>query len=589
MTKMKGISKNKIIPIVGSFMLIVSMGCNKDVLEVDNPNALTEDTFWQTERDFNAGLNTVYAAQQFTAISGGGVIFENLMGDEAGTEDFYRQIEFATLNFGDASEQVVNKWNELYVGIFRANQVIDQVIENPDVFESPQEAALVEAQARCLRAFYYFLVAHTYGGAVIKITVPQSVEDQSVPFSSIAEVTEQVLIPDLTFAKNNLPPEWSQDELGRVTRGTATALLGKAYLFTEQWALAAAEFREVIDSGVYSLVANPLDNFSHLTEYNPESILETAFSLDFNPGSGGDIIDGNPFSGETGSEATNYARSVGQLQFGGFNVLLPSYNMHEMYVRDEIDPNNPVNGDNSQSLRMGVSIVPMNGDGLFYNLPIGERPGWVFGQSTYTKKYANWYHADNEDTFNRSEINFRHIRLADVYLMYAEAILEASGDVATAIEFIDRVRTRAGVITLQQYINDTGGFPPFHISEEVNGPQANVPPTVENIRTHIRRVERPLELGFEGHRWKDLVRWGIVREVLDQNLADEQWRFDNIVALNVEVNADAGTDGNGVAPLFIREKIRPDYGRASANYTPELHDYFPIPVVELQTNEELGN
>lgn len=564
--------------------ILVLSGCD---LDVENPNAITQETFWRTSSDFDAALTAVYGALQFQGVSGSGLAFEMLLGDEAGTEDFYRQIEFATLSFGDASEQVVNKWNELYIGIYRANQVLEQLPINIDVFDDPEEAISIEAQARFLRAFFHFQIAHTYGGAVIRTSIPTE-DEINAPFSTIEEVTNQVIIPDLVFAKENLPEVWPSTELGRITWGAATSLLGKTYLYSEQWEQAANEFREVIDSNLYSLAPNNLDNFSHLTEFNSESILETPYSVEFNPGANGNIVDNNTF--ETGAEANGIARSIGQLQFGAFNVVLPTYYLHELFVRDEIDMNNPINDGNTQSKRMGASIVPVNGDGLYYGLPINDRPGWVFGQSSYTKKYSNWYHLENEDGNDRSEINFRHIRLADVYLMYAEAVLEANGDVDTAIEFIDRIRRRAGVITLSQYINDNGGFPQFHISEEVNGAQPLVAASVATVMTHIRRVERPLELCFEGHRWKDLVRWGIAGDVLNDLLQDETWRIQNQSGiLDVIVNPNIPGSGAGVAPLFIREKVRPDFGQASQNYNSAIHDYFPIPALELQTNDQIGN
>ena len=554
--------------------ILMLTGCD---LDIENRNAITQETFWQTPGDFDAALLTVYAALQFQGVSGAGIAFEMLLGDEAGTEDFYRQIEFATLGFGDASEQVVDKWNELYVGIFRANQVLLNLVTNADAFDNPEDIVSMEAQARFLRAFYYFQLIHTYNGAVIK--TEQNINEISVPFSSIADVTNEVILPDLMFAKANLPQAWPSSELGRVTWGAATSLLGKTYLYSQQWSQAAAEFKQVIDSNIYSLVADNLDNFSHTTEFNSESILETPFSTAFNPGANGGIVDNNTF--ETGAEANAIGRTIGQLQFGGFNVILPTYYMHELFVRDEVDPNNPINDGNLQSKRMGASIVPVDGDGMYYGLPIGERPGWVFGQSSYTKKYSNWYHLPNEDGNDRSDINFRHIRLADVYLMYAEAVLEDTGDFNTAIEFIDRVRSRAGVITLEQYITDNGGIPEFHISEQVEArPRSFAVPSAESVMTHLRRVERPLELCFEGHRWKDLVRWGIAGDVLNELLADEQWRLNNFDALDIL--------GAGVPPLFIREKVRPDFGQATANYTPARHNYFPIPAIELQTNDEIG-
>lgn len=377
-----------------------------------------------------------------------------------------------------------------------------------------------------------------------------------------------------------MPTEWSAEDEGRATWGAATSLLAKNYLYSKNWSQAASLFKEVIDSNIYALTPDIMDNFTDLNEFNSESIFEVAYSDELRPGVPGAAVDDTP--SETGAEASTMANAFGQLNFGGYNTLIPTYYLHELFVNDEIDPTNSVNDGNTFSKRMNSSIVPINGDGLYYGLEIGEKGGWAFGQSAYIKKFTNWYDLKSEDTNSRSGINFRHIRLADVYLMYAEAIINASGDYNTAITYIDMVRSRAGVKTLQQYMDENGGkFPQLHISVQVNGSQPLVVANADNVMTHIQRVERPLELCYEGHRWKDLVRWGIVNEVFQELRADEVWRGNHLEEL--EISED------GVAPLFIKERIRPDFFLAADNYTPEAHNYLPIPSQELQTNDQINN
>jgi len=502
-----------------------------------------------------------------------------ILGDIGGTETWYRPTAFRNLTFNDGIYHVTDKWDELYVGIFRANQVI-QNLETADAsLFSANRKLEIEAEARFLRAWFYWQLAHTYNGAVLHTKVIENDEDFHKPFSSIEDITEAVIKPDLAFAKENLPESWDDNNKGRATWGAATSLLGKVFLYAEDWDLAASNFKEVIDSEVYNLTADIMDNFTDVNELNSESIFETIYSAELNQGIGGDAVDDNFF--ESGAEASTMAREFGQLNFGAFNTLLPSYILHEMFVFDEVDTENPINGTNLQSKRMSATICPFNGETDFYLQPIGSAGGWAFGQSAYIKKYTNWYHLPSEDVLGRSGINFRHIRLADVYLMYAEAVLEANGDVATAIEYIDKIRSRAGVITLQNYINDNGGkMPAMHKSRQIHGNWDYNDPTVQSVMTHLRRVERPLELCFEGHRWKDLVRWGIVKEVFEELRSDEQWRetFKAILSIN---------DG-GVAPIFIIDRIRPDYFLAVQNYVSEQHDYFPIPTQERQINNMIN-
>ncbi|ANW95067.1 carbohydrate-binding protein SusD [Wenyingzhuangia fucanilytica] len=556
---------------------LLFVGCDESsFLEEINPNATTSAIFWETESQFNTGLTTVYGALQFQSVSGSGMQYEMVRADIAGTESWYAPNTFRNLTYTDGTFYVTDKWNELYIGIFRANQVIENINKVDGSSFTGNAKKEIEAQARFLRAYFYFELANTYGGAVIQTKIAETTDDLKQPFSTIAEVNTNVIIPDLMFAKENLPLEWTSDsDLGRATQGAAKSLLGKVYLYDQEWGMAATQFKEVIDSQVYTLVPDILDNYTDLNEFNSESIFEVSFSTAVAPGVNGAIVDNSP--SENGAEASALARPLGQLNFGGYNTVLPSYFLHELFVNDEIDPSNPVNDGNSQSKRMGGSIVPIDGDGTYYNLPIGDKAGWSFGQSSYVKKYTNWYNSDSEDVNSRSGINFRAIRLADVYLMYAEAVLMDTGDFNTAITYIDKVRSRAGVKTLAQYMSDNAGqFPQLHVSKQVHGSQPLVTPSVQTVLTHIQRVERPLELCFEGQRWKDLVRWGIVQQVFTELRADEVWRQNNL-----------DLTGQGEAPIFINERIRPDFIIASSIYDSAQHDYFPIPTLEVQANDNV--
>lgn len=571
---MKNINK---ISIFSLFLaLFIFIGCDEqEFLEEINPNAITDATFWQTERQFNSALTTVYGALQFQSISGGGLAYEFNRADLAGTEPWYRPLAFRNFTYNDGTYYVTDKWNELYIGVFRANQVIQKINDvGSDIVFTEDAKKEIEAQARFLRAFFYFEIANNYNGAIMHTTVPEPGEF-SKPLSTIREITDQVIIPDLQFAIDNLPKEWNSDDKGRVTWGSASSLLGKVHLFDENWSEAKRLFWNVIDSGIYSLTPDIMDNFSHTNEHNQESIFEVSFSDELNPGVNGNLVDDTPFS--SGAEASTLSAEVGQLSFGAFNTVLTSYYLHELMAYDEVDTTNGINNGNIHSKRLTASIAPRNGEGLYYNLPFGDKGGWGFGQSAYVKKHSNWYHKDAEDNNNRSGINFRHIRLADVYLMYAEAVLNNSGDFMEAITYIDKVRSRAGVVTLEKYMTDyAGAIPELHKSIQVNGPRTWVSADVNSVMTHLRKVERPLELCFEGHRWKDLVRWGIVKDVFSDLAADEAWR---------EANKSIVFDQE---PLLITERVRPDFIVANQTYNAAQHNYFPVPTGEVETNDNLN-
>ena len=579
----KLIIKYKVLPIAVIACVILSLSsCNEEeFLTVDNPNSITDATFWNTPTQFNSALNTVYGAMQFQAISGSGLSQEIIRTDIADTYVWFgRWNIFRQLTYTDASEQLVDKWNQLYIGIFRANQVINNIeIADASVF-APMERETILAQARCLRAFFYFELIHTYGKAVIRTEV--SVTDLNKATSTIQEVNEQVIIPDLNYARLNLPKTWTDSkDLGRVTSGTATSLRGKVYLFDEQWGPAADDFKEVIESNAYSLTPNSMDNFTDQNEFNSESILEVAYSSTANPGVNGQNVDDTPFS--SGAESNAIASNHTSIAFGGFNVVVSNLYLHELFTNDEIDPTNPINTDNVHSRRLNASICPKGFEGTYYGVDKDDENASKvhqysgLGLTALVKKYTNWYQGTSEIPLNRSGINFRHIRLADIYLMYAEAVLNESSNVAEAIKYIDLVRKRAGVKTIQQYLDaNSNTFPQLHISKQVYGPdQPMVNPSKETIMTHIRMVERPLELCFEGQRWRDLVRWGIVKSALTTMGKDLEWRRDNF------------EDIEGKEPLNITGSVNLLSLIGIEKYNSTAHDYFYIPAAEQQSNDGL--
>ncbi|WP_109830603.1 RagB/SusD family nutrient uptake outer membrane protein [Reichenbachiella versicolor] len=571
--------------------VLVFASCDEDkFLTETNPNSILDEEFWESEQDYQKALNTVYGALQLPNVSGDGTAYDAARTDLGGSVAWVPHIEYSSFKYNDASVKVREKWRELYLGVHRANQVIDRITADSSDLIEPDVKLIMEGEARFLRAFFYFDIIHTYGGAVYHDTFPKSDEDFHKPMKSIKFVTDSLIIPDMMFAQDNLPTSWDgNDDIGKATWGAATAMLGKAYLYQRDWANAAAEFKKIIDSNIYSLTANVIDNFNADNEFNEESIFEVTFSEILKEGLRGNKTDDD--SNGAGAEANWLPGSYSKLNYGGFNSVMPTLYLHEMFTRQEVDVTDPQNslggGDTRDfSMRMHGTIAPKNFEGLYYNRTPEESNGWGGQQNAYVKKYTSWHDREIENqVLARSGINFRHIRYADILLMYAEAILEEHGDdvfyINVAIQMIDEVRDRAGIVTLTEYLAEPltpPSFPAYHISEQVpnvdNGNSAaevRVEATAENLLTHIRYVERPLELCFEGHRMKDLIRWGVIKEQFDRLYIDEQWRTENAWSLSSDLQYTG---------------VRPDFFEASTGFTDELK-YFPVPVDEVQTNRKL--
>ncbi len=589
-----------------SAVAVASVGCEDDFLTQANPNAITDMTFWNTKTDFDKATNALYGSLQLPAVSGADFLtFEPLRADMAGCESWYTdQLTYDQLRWDDTNRYVSARWSELYVGVYRANQILHYVDQCAGL--SAEEKELTKAQAKFIRAYCYFYLAHTYKQVVLIDQMPTNASEMHKTLSSREDVIANIVIPDLEYAKSVLPQSWDKANAGRATWGAASAMLGKTYLFDKDWDKASAEFAAVINSGLYSLVPNFMDNFTEDNEFNSESVFEVSFSNSFKPGTNAaqhDEIDGSEGTGIAGA----YASITGG---GGYNSVLPSYGLQEMFVteKEQMDPANKWTSSHVRSMRTYATLVVEYGDGDYYKAPlttyydangkeIASKANFSYGQGSKVKKWTQWDRVEAEDasTGCKTGINYRAIRYADVLLMYAECLLEKN-NVDEAITYIDMVRSRAGLLTLDYYKSNNGGkIPQLHVSSLAAGTTDEatetsqytfVDATKENVMTHLRRVERPLEFAFEGHRWYDLVRWGITKEVFDDGW-DEEQKLGVHFGTNAAGNFPVDDISTKQYPLFLNARLRPDFGVASANYSPETHDYFPVPSIETENNNAI--
>ncbi len=587
-------------------ILLITGSCSDDFLTETNPNTITTDSFWLSEDDFQRGLVTAYSGLQYASVGGGAMsVNENIRSDVGRSFDFYEtSFAFSLLDWDASTIYINQRWQELYIGVFRCNQVIDNILAfeaNADFTE--EEKTNILGQARFLRALFYFWIGNSYRQVILQDKVPVEPEDFNKPLMDRSELFEAVIRPDLEFAIANLPREWDENNTGRATWGAATSLLAKAHLYRGDYADAARLFKEVIDSGIYSLTEDIGENFTTTGEFNRESIFEISFNATVNEGLSGTLKD--DIGTQSGAEATIKARQAAPQLRGGFRVAVPTHWVHELYEDDRPDPTNPINTDNNFSRRAFWSIAFIDQDeGPYYQKESNIRTiaDWFNGgaESCYWKKGTNWFNRSGEDNMDRSGINERVIRLADVYLMYAEALLMANGDASLneALTYVDLVRSRAGVITLEQYSSDLSGRIP--VLHKRGGGSLGHPVTTLNadaLLTHIQFVERVLELSFEGvsSRWVDLVRWDLVEEAF-VNMGEHVYTEDILNAATGEMEpVDNGIlEFCGVTcpepdPFFLGRAIvrYQNTEQQLSRYSPSFHDYFPVPITEINNNSSI--
>lgn len=537
---------------LAAVMLLSS--CNiDDFLTVTNPNNLSADSFWSNQSELQQGLVGTYAALQLQGLLGSNSAVSHPVRSDVGRPNNWNANARAlnTMEFNANTSIVQQRWRDSYIGIYRANQVLANLDNNPIDDELRTQ---VEAETRFLRGFFYYSLYRGYnkGSVIIHTTPPQTREDFYKQVSPASEVLA-LIKSDLEFAEANLPESYPDDEAGRATWGAAAAMLGKVYLNERDYDTALGYFRSIIESGIYRLTLDIGDNFDEEHEFNSESIFEVPFSIDAKPGTTGGAQDG-----PTGSESTNRARTLAPAaSSGGFRVVMPSYWMTMLFKSDTMDMNNPINagrtGNAKYSIRTSVSVAIADDDNTTLYLEPSDQGGQYNNrEASYMKKFQNWK-LDREDPTSISAINERVIRLADVMLLYAECLIQTGGSYSEALAIVNQIRARSGVVLLDEMDYDAN-----------------------SLMEHIMWVERPLELMFEGFdtRWEDLTRWGKVKEQYER-IAKNEYVILNKVLYFYDPAVHTGNP------------LPDDHFEAAVIYNPDLHDYFPIPADETTSNPDI--
>ncbi|WP_082026572.1 RagB/SusD family nutrient uptake outer membrane protein [Flammeovirga sp. OC4] len=549
--------KNLIRINIGLLIAFTLFGC-QNWFDIENKNTIEEREFWQNEQEAFMGLMAAYGGLQNHGSMGGNSAAQMPTRSDIGRPSIWNDqyVELSKLLINDNTGIVKLKWADLYTTIFRTNQVLDRV---PEIVEISEESrALFLAEAHFIRGICYYWLYSTYnnGSIILHTTVAQSKEEIAKPLSPKEDVLALIL-SDLTYAQERLPENWEEKYKGRATWGAATAFLGQVYINEHEYLKAQNEFKKIIDrEDLYQLTPDISWNFDIEHEFNSESIFEVSFSDTQKPNGGGVIIDG-----PSGTEGTRRGVFLAPSGANGNRLSMPSYWITMLYQNDEMDPTDSRNEGLTHSLRSQNSIVMADDDFDYYQ----KHPRDVHGtfknkESSYLRKYQNWwdeYEAIGNKTI--SGINERVIRLADVYLLYAECLIKNNGSAGTfeAVHYINRIRTRSAVLPLDH--------------NEYN--------TAEKLMDHIMFVERPLELMFEGHdtRWVDMRRWGVIKEQYER-LAKKKYYMSKQILYELPEDATEGPKG---------EDVLQEFQDAAASYTPDYHNYFPIPIDEELSNPNL--
>ncbi len=404
-----------------------------------------------------------------------------------------------------------NPWNWFYRAIRNANQFLANVDRSP---LDDTEKKYAKAEARFLRAYYYHELMRWFGGLVITTDITDPFAFETTKREDL-ETTIRFIVAefDAVAQPGVLPTVWDDANFGRVTRGAAlgykarTLLYGASPLYkkngsTVTWQEAANAAKDLMDLNIYQLyydTTDPAKSYTRLfnERVNSETILQ------YLRGDNNDLY--NNFPTEDGWNVNKEVGTIPTQQFVDCYDMLDGTEPITGYNGDAFSPViNPASGYDEQN-------PFVNRDPRFKQTILHDRATWPLVNAVANKmldlsKPYRWlsgyylvkYLDDRIDHMKggNTSMNFQMMRYAEVLLNYAEAINEASNSAQNrqlAVAQLNAIRARAGI---------TGTLDATNFTQE-------------QLRERIRK-ERRVELCFEEHRFFDIRRWDIAKEVLNK-------------------------------------------------------------------------
>ncbi len=453
---------NKFLKNIGIVLTALTMSC-ESILEPAPEGLVPMADLFTTESNIITAVNGVY--QPLNPLYQN-VMFQltDLASDDGWT--WRKETEPDIFNVDPTLGYIETTWSLHYTGITRANTVLDNISRVED-FSGPVMENAIEGQAKFMRALYYFNLVRLFGEVPLIINEIQTREDAELPRESVLTLYNQIK-SDLNDAISLLPESYSGGigmESGRPTSNSASALLSAVHLELEEWEEASQVTSNLKEKG--ALLENYADNFNGSQENSDASFFEVQYG------------------GVIGQTTTSISVGFAPPDFlGGAAFLLPT--------------DDDLNGEGG-GLSSGNGLIQLfetgdNRRGVIvadYGLSNFIDPSMPDGSLNYINKYYN-----TDDPRSLSTWNFPLIRYAEILLNRAEALNEigyqSDGE---AFELLNEIRVNAGLSALS----------------------AVDLPNQETFRDRLRD-ERRIELAFENKRYFDLNRYGILREVIQNQM-----------------------------------------------------------------------
>jgi hypothetical protein len=588
-------NKTNIISIVvfGATLLFNS-GCKKYLDQVPN-DRITIDQVFQKK-----GPSEQYLANVYSYVDDIANVYENTpwAGNSDEIDITWSKYSVYGLNMGNISptNALFNNWGNYYKGIRSATYFLNHIDGNAEIIalNGQQLIDQYKAEARFLRAYYYFLLMRQYGPVVllgeteIPVDIPSS--EMQFPRSSYDECVNYV-VSELDKAAAVLPRvpssngQASNNEFGRATVGMALAVKSRVLLYAaspefngnpefanfknkdgkilisqtydqQKWKRAADAAKAVIDLGLYNLykdpTGDPVKSYQGIffEQWNSEQIFNRkgnslpGYDVNSMPRQAGgwngvgvtqSAVDAYFMNdGKTISESPLYSET-------GFTTV-NNVKVFNMYLNREprfyasVTYNNSVFQGGNMTGPAAISFFFLGGSGKNGHATDFTKTGYLVRKNVGTQ--TNDGSGGNGRKQTRALVLFR---LGEIYLNYVEALNEYAPGNADILKYLNMIRERAGV--------------PVYGSASLPAPAGQA-----DMRTRIWQ-ERRVELAFESQRWFDIRRWKIAPQVMGE-----------VYGMDVNKNDDT---------FYKRVVASTHLFRSPASY------FFPISQYEMDRSKEV--
>lgn len=466
-------------------------------LDQGNLSELADSNIPQSDDDAKALVNAVYASDIELATTYMYLIDLPTETTVSGENPNGGGGMLGLLSWDGSNSYIARLWQAVYTSTARINDVIEKLEAHPNGV-SQKIATQVIGEAKFLRAYYLNYAVQLWGPVPIVTTVGGGV---NAVRSSETEVYQQI-VDDLKDAADKLPEvsEYGQGDIGRATRGAANAALAKVYLTwaqvddeltdaqrREYFDLSAQYAQKVIDSNQYALEEDFYDNWNNQNRNGKESIFAIQFYL------GSSTRDGDA-SGNNHLCHCSFSTS--------YSVALP----HIAPGPDNTVENSYLKGDQRKDVSFADSLWRPSTQSYFHFYFDADGDG--IKESGYSRYNKYIDHDSPETSAADRAMNRQVIRLAEVYLVLAEAINERDHQPNTqAYDAFNKVRRRA----FREELNSSASQP-HDLATGLD---------YEGFRNAIIQ-ERSWEFTLEQKHLLDLKRWKIlVKTIKNSKLATD--------------------------------------------------------------------